>query len=115
MRLPARQAGPRNRRTIAMRHALASFVARPGRALALALALAAGTVSLTPPAEAGGWHGGGWNGGGWHGGGWHGGGWHGGCWGGSSFSLFFGFPAFYSYPAYSYPAYAYYPPYPYPA
>jgi hypothetical protein len=89
-----------------MRHALVSFIARLARSAALVLALAVATVSLTPPAEAGGWHGGGW-----HGGGWHGGGWHGGCcWGGSSFSLFFGFPGFYSYPAY-----AYYPPYPYPA
>ena len=32
------------------------------------LDLAAGTGSLSPPAEAGGWHGGGWHGGGWYGG-----------------------------------------------
>ncbi len=91
-----------------MRHALVSFIARLAPPVALVLALAVGTLSLAPAAEAGGWHGGGW-----HGGGWHGGGWHGGCcWGGSSFGLFFGFPAFYSYPAYGYapaPAYGYAP------
>ncbi len=97
-----------------MRNALVSLLARLMRPLALALALAGG-LSLASTAEAGGWHGGGWHGGGWHGGGWHGGGWHGGCcWGGSSFSLFFGFPAYSyypAYPAYPYPAYSYAPSY----
>ena len=88
-----------------MRKVLASTLTRLARPTALALALGCGALSLAAPVQAGGWHGGG---GGWHGG-WHGGG--GCCWGGgSSFSLFFGFPGYYSYPAY-----AYYPPYPYPA
>ena len=84
--------------------------------LNFALALATGSLS----ASAHGFHGGGFCGGGWHGGycgygGWHGGygGWYGGWWPG--FSISFGYPASYSYPAYPYPYYPYYPYYAAPA